>query len=40
MKIFFDTNVYISEALLGATEGGAAKIIAACRRAKWRTYVS
>ncbi|MEX2214033.1 MAG: putative toxin-antitoxin system toxin component, PIN family [Phycisphaeraceae bacterium] len=37
MKVFFDTNVYIAEALLGE---GAARIIHATKRARWRSYTS
>src|SRR3954466_270544 len=37
MKIFFDTNVYIAEALVGH---GAIRLIEATRRAKWRIYSS
>lgn len=37
MKVFFDTNVYVAEALLGET---AEKLIAATERASWRVYVS
>src|SRR5436309_2678938 len=37
MKIFFDTNVYVAEALLGkATE----EMLSATERASWRIYVS
>jgi putative PIN family toxin of toxin-antitoxin system len=35
VKVFFDTNVYIAEAILG---GGAARILDATRRASWRTF--
>lgn len=35
MKIFFDTNVYIAEAILG---GAAARMLDATRRASWRRY--
>ena len=37
MKIFFDTNVYVSEALVGR---GAIRIIEATRGGKWRIYSS
>lgn len=37
MKVFFDTNVYISEALLGK---GAETLIAATTRARWRLFIS
>ena len=37
MKIFFDTNVYIAEALLGET---AEELVAATERAAWRLYSS
>lgn len=37
MKVFFDTNVYVAEALLGA---GAARLIDATERAGWRIYTS
>ncbi len=37
MKVFFDTNVYIAEALLGEA---AERIIAATERASWRIFVS
>ena len=37
MKIFFDTNVYIADALLGKA---ATRMIAATRRARWRIYTS
>lgn len=37
MKVFFDTNVYISEALLGQA---AQQIIAATITASWRIYSS
>jgi predicted nucleic acid-binding protein len=33
MKVFFDTNVYVAEALLGQT---AEQIIEATERASWR----
>jgi putative PIN family toxin of toxin-antitoxin system len=35
MKVFFDSNVYIAEAILGE---GARRIIRATQRAKWRVY--
>ena len=35
MKIFFDTNVYIAEAILG---GGAERMLDATRRASWRAF--
>jgi len=37
MKVFFDTNVYVAEALLGAA---AEEMIAAAERASWRIYTS
>lgn len=37
MKIFFDTNVYIAEALLGRA---AARMISATSRARWHIYSS
>ncbi len=37
MKIFFDTNVYVAEVLLGEF---AEELIAATERACWRIYVS
>jgi uncharacterized protein len=37
MKIFFDTNVYVAEALLGQ---GAQRMIQATLNASWRIYVS
>jgi putative PIN family toxin of toxin-antitoxin system len=37
MKIFFDTNVYVSEALLGEF---ASDLIAAVKKAGWRVYAS
>ncbi len=37
MKIFFDTNVYVAEALLGET---AEEMVAATAQASWRIYVS
>lgn len=37
MKIFFDTNVYVAEALLGA---GAEETLAATEKAAWRIYAS
>ena len=37
MKVFFDTNVYIAEALLGQA---AERILAATVAASWRIYVS
>lgn len=37
MKIFFDTNVYVAEALLGA---GAEEMLAATQQAQWRIYAS
>jgi putative PIN family toxin of toxin-antitoxin system len=37
MKIFFDTNVYVAEALLGET---AAEMIAATEKASWRIIAS
>jgi putative PIN family toxin of toxin-antitoxin system len=37
MKVFFDTNVYVAEALLGAA---AEEMLAATERASWRIYAS
>jgi putative PIN family toxin of toxin-antitoxin system len=37
MKVFFDTNVYVAEALIGR---GASRMIEATLRAKWRIYAS
>ena len=37
MKIFFDTNVYVAEALLGAA---AEEMVAATVQASWRIHVS
>jgi len=37
MKVFFDTNVHVAEALLGR---GAARIMRATRKARWRMYSS
>jgi putative PIN family toxin of toxin-antitoxin system len=37
MKIFFDTNVYVAEALLGES---AEEMVAATERAAWRIYAS
>ena len=37
MKIFFDTNVYIAEALLGET---AEELLAATEQASWRIHAS
>ena len=37
MKIFFDTNVYVAEALLGAA---AEEMLAVTERASWRIYAS
>ena len=37
MKIFFDTNVYVSEALGGP---GAARMVKATQAARWRIYSS
>jgi predicted nucleic acid-binding protein len=37
MKVFFDTNVYIAEALLGQM---AEQLVEATERASWRTYAS
>ena len=37
MKIFFDTNVYIAEALLGRA---ASRLLTATRREKFRIYTS
>jgi len=37
MKVFFDTNVYVAEALLGEV---AEELVAATERAGWRVYAS
>ncbi|NOY29331.1 MAG: PIN domain-containing protein [Planctomycetes bacterium] len=37
MKVFFDTNVYVAEALLG---GAAERIVAATLEARWRIFSS
>ncbi|HLW65244.1 MAG TPA: PIN domain-containing protein [Gemmataceae bacterium] len=37
MKVFFDTNVYVAEALLGAA---AEEMLAATVQASWRIYAS
>jgi putative PIN family toxin of toxin-antitoxin system len=37
MKVFFDTNVYVAEALLGET---AAELLAVTERASWRVFAS
>ena len=37
MKIFFDTNVYVAEAILGKA---AREIVEATRRGRWRIYTS
>ncbi len=37
MKVFFDTNVYIAEALLGQA---AEQMLSATVRAKWRIFLS
>ncbi len=37
MKVFFDTNVYVAEALLGA---GAERLIAATVKGSWRVFTS
>jgi uncharacterized protein len=37
MKVFFDTNVYVAEALLGRA---AKRILEATYRARWRAYTS
>jgi putative PIN family toxin of toxin-antitoxin system len=37
MKIFFDTNVYVAEALLGET---AEEMLSATEKANWRVYAS
>ena len=37
MKVFFDTNVYVAEAILG---GAADDMLKATVRARWRIYVS
>ena len=35
MKVFFDTNVYVAEAILG---GAAERMVQATRVARWRAY--
>src|SRR4051812_10620019 len=37
MKVFFDANVYVTEALLGE---GAEQIMEAVTHARWRVYVN
>jgi putative PIN family toxin of toxin-antitoxin system len=37
MKVFFDTNVYVAEALLSEA---AAELVAATQRGSWRIFVS
>ncbi len=37
MKVFFDTNVYVAEALLGRA---AERMLAATRKGSWRIYIS
>jgi len=37
MKVFFDTNVYVAEALLG---DAAERMLAATRKASWRIFTS
>lgn len=37
MKVFFDTNVYVAEALLG---GAAGRMLVATSRASWRIFSS
>jgi putative PIN family toxin of toxin-antitoxin system len=37
MKVFFDTNVYVAEALLG---GAAEQMVAATAAARWRIFTS
>ena len=37
MKVFFDTNVYVAEALLGKA---AEEMVAATERAEWRIFAS
>jgi len=37
MKVFFDTNVYVAEALLGEV---AERLIESTRKANWRIFVS
>jgi predicted nucleic acid-binding protein len=37
MKVFFDTNAYVAEALLGQ---GASEMLAATTRVNWRIFVS
>ena len=37
MKVFFDTNVYVAEAILGQA---AERMVEATQRASWRIYVN
>jgi uncharacterized protein len=37
MKVFFDTNVYVADAILGET---AEKLVEATQKASWRIYCS
>ena len=37
MKVFFDTNVYVAEALLGRA---AERMLAATRKGSWHIYIS
>jgi len=37
MKVFFDTNVYVAEALLGQA---AERMLAATRKGSWHIYIS
>jgi predicted nucleic acid-binding protein len=37
MKVFFDTNVYVAEALVG---GAAERLVAATISARWRIFSS
>jgi len=37
MKVFFDTNVYVAEALLGEA---AERMLEATRRSSWRIFTS
>lgn len=37
MKVFFDTNVYVAEALLG---GAAERMVEATSNASWRVFIS
>ena len=37
MKVFFDTNVYVAESLLG---DAAERMVVATQKLKWRVFVS